>query len=835
MQDNGLKNSTQGDNHNKPFCKQLRHINMQKVLDIFVFITVLTGSLLFAQRRQIVGTGSVKGRVIESLSEEPVELANVILYDIDHKQVSGTATNENGQFYLAGIKTGDFTIEISFIGLKTEIRKISSTEQNPNIDLGIIRLEQKPIFVEGEEVVAERPAIEFKIDKKVINVKESYTGQSGTAVDVLENVPSISVDVEGNVSLRGSTNFRVLVDNRPTILEASEALQQIPASTIDRIEIITNPSARYDPEGLTGIINVITKRPKQAGMNGIANLSWGIDSKYSGDFLLNYQHNKIRTFFGLDYNNLCFPGTNQGTRETITPDTAYYSITNGNETWFRRFQGVKTGMEYLLKPGNKIGVSFELRKRRMNRNSDTEYNKWSIPGDTTIFLSIHQLLRGGYFYSFNADYLHDFEKNKKLTGGLTVNYNNRTDESVSEMHNTDSTIASGWKSRGIEPAKRLLANFDYAQPCNLVGMRNGKLEAGYQFTLNCASGNQYVYVYDTIIKDYNIIPEYTSRVDFTHNIFSLYTMHSGEFGKFSYQSGLRGEYTYRQIQATDNIEKVNIRRIDLFPTIHISYKLLPTDQIMASYTRRVNRPRNFELQPFAFWRDPYSLSRGNPGLLPEFVDACELSYQKQFGNIIFAVDGYYRVTSNKIENITVVYSGEIMLFTVDNVGKDYAYGIQPTLDLSPLKWLNINFSADFYDHYLEGIINDRPYTQKGRTWSLRNSNTFRIGRGTRLQISGTYSGPEIMAQGERTSFLLLNAGIRQEIIPRVLNLTAQVRDILSTGKFESTTSGENFQIHNVFERKSPVIILGLSYNFNNYKAEPKKVQGEDEFEQMENF
>ncbi len=806
-----------------------------KKLYIMAFISILGLSLVFAQKREFYGPGSIKGTVIESLSEQPVELANVILYDMNHKQVIGTATNEDGQFYLAGIKTGNFTIEISFVGLRTEIQKINITEQNPHIDLGTIRLEQKPIFIEGEEVVAEKPAIEFKIDKKVINVKESYVGQSGTAVDVLENVPSISVDVEGNVSLRGSTNFRVLVDNRPSVLEASEALQQIPASTIDRIEIITNPSARYDPEGLTGIINVITKKSNQSGINGITNLSWGIENKYSGDFLLNYRHNKIRTFFGLDYNNLCFPGTNQGARETITPDTAYYSITQGNQSWLRRFYGFKTGMEYLSSPKSRVGVSFELRKRGMERNSDVEYNRWSIPGDTTVYFSNNQFLRGGYVYSLNADYSHNFEKNRNLTARMTANLNDGEDESISEMRSTDSIITSGWVSKENDPAKRLLLNLDYTQPTNFVGEKNGKLETGHQMTVNYARGSQEVYVYDTLTQNYELRQDYTNSADFLHNIYSLYAMHSAELGKFGYQAGLRSEYTYRHISATNYAEIVNIRRIDIFPTIHISYKFSPADQIMVNYTRRVNRPRNFDLEPFEFWRDPYSVSKGNPGLLPEFVDACELGYQKQMGGNIFAVDGYYRITHNKIEHITGVYSGEIMLFTVDNVGKDYAYGIQPTLDLLPVKWLNINLSADFYEHHLEGMIHDIPYSQQSRSWSMRNSNTLRLGKKTRLQINGIYNGPEITAQGERAGFLLFNAGIRQELIPRVLHFTVQLRDILSTGKFENTTSGENFHLYSVLERKSPVIFFGLSYNFNNYRVEQKRPEQEDNFEDMENY
>ncbi|MEO0161087.1 MAG: carboxypeptidase regulatory-like domain-containing protein, partial [candidate division WOR-3 bacterium] len=203
----------------------------------------------FSQERPKGNYGMISGCVVESTTEQPIELANIVLYDLNHKQVTGTATNEQGRFFLTGIKPGQYIVEVSFVGCETKVDTINIIDDNPFLNLGVIKLEQKPITIEGVEVTAEKPPIEFKIDKKVINVKEHYTSQSGTAVDVLENVPSISVDVEGNVSLRGSTNFRVLIDNRPSLLEPRDALQQIPASSIDRIEIITNPSARYDPEG----------------------------------------------------------------------------------------------------------------------------------------------------------------------------------------------------------------------------------------------------------------------------------------------------------------------------------------------------------------------------------------------------------------------------------------------------------------------------------------------------------------------------------------------------------------------------------------------------------
>ncbi|MEO0124387.1 MAG: TonB-dependent receptor [candidate division WOR-3 bacterium] len=818
----------------KLYSTIVRHIYMMRKFIFFIIAIFFAEHVLYAQARFNNGPGKITGIVVEATTEQPIELANVIIYDKNHKQLNGTATNETGRFFLTGMNPGDYIIEITFVGFETKTDTIHITPDNPFLNLGVIKLEQKPITIEGVEVTAEKPPIEFKIDKKVINVKEHYASQSGTAVDVLENVPSISVDVERNVSLRGSTNFRVLIDNRPSILEPSDALQQIPASTIDRIEIITNPSARYDPEGLAGIINVITKKNIQSGINGIANLNLGLEQKYSGDFLLNYRYKKFRTFFGFDYNNFRFPGTEIENRETKNQDTTFYSLTQGSSSWLRKFYGFKFGTEYIITSKAKASINIELRKRGMERSSAQELIKWSIPGDTTIFLRNNQTERGGLMYGINSDYLVNFKKDQKLSTRLSVHINNGEDKSTNELNTQDSQIYNGWRSIEKGPMKRFLFNLDYTQPANLFGATNGKIEAGAQTTIDLSNGGQDVYLYDTLIQEYVYKPEFSHLADFIHNIYAFYSTYSGEIKNFGYQTGIRGEYTYRFLELTGTNQNINIKRLDIFPTLHFSYKIPPFDQIMCSYTRRVNRPRNFDLEPFEIRRDPYSIHRGNPALLPEFVDALELGYQRQWSGFLFSIDGYYRLTNNKIEYITQIYRGDTILSTVENIGKDYAYGIEPTLDMRIFKWLNINLSADIYGHRIEGTIDNSVFSRESRTWSLRNMNSIILSKGTRLQITGIYHGPEIMAQGERNSFFIVNGGIRQEIIPRSLNLTLQVRDIFSTGKFENISEGSNFYIHQEHKRKSPTIILGFNYNFNNYRAEPKKYDAGEDFEDMEN-
>ncbi|MCX7994894.1 MAG: TonB-dependent receptor family protein [candidate division WOR-3 bacterium] len=800
---------------------------------LFLTVIILLNTPLIAQSLHEAGSGRIFGRVLESLTGQPIELANIVLYDLNRQIVTGTASDSSGRFFLSGIKLAKYIIEISFIGFESKVDTIQLSIDKPVLNMGIIKLEPKPITLEGIEVTSEKTPVEFKIDKKVINVREHYPSHSGTAVDVLQNIPSINVDVEGNVTLRGSSNFRVLIDNIPTILEPSDALQQIPASTIDKIEIITNPSARYDPEGLAGIINVITRKNTEIGLNGIANMNIGLEQKYSGDLLLNYRHKKFRTFYGFDYNNFKYPGTELESRETKTFDTVFYTLTRGSGFWLRRFYGSKLGSEYMINSRSKLSFNFELRKRGMERYSAQELTRWTIPGDTANLFRSNHTVRGGPVYAANASYINSFKKGEKLDTRFSFHISNGEDKSTNELSRPDSVIQNGWQSIEKGPMKRFLFNIDYTKPLFLPGITSGKLETGTQITIFLTGGGQDVYVYDTISRQYLFHPEFSHLVDFVHNIYSIYLLQSGEFKNFGYQAGLRGEYTYRFVQLSNGNENIYIKRWDPFPTIHLSYKFPPFDQIMISYTRRVNRPRDFDLEPFEIRRDPYSVFKGNPELLPEFVDAFELGYQKQSVFILFALDAYYRITRNKIEHISQIYRGDTMLHTIENIGQDYTLGLEPTIDFKITKWLNINLSANLYEHRIEGTLEDVSFSQKSRSWSLRNTSTITIQRGTRLQLNGIFTGPDITAQGERRPSYIINGGIRQEIIPRVLNFTLQVRDILGTGKFVHTSEGINFSIHQEHTRKSPVILLGLSYNFNNYRPEPKKYETERDFEETE--
>jgi outer membrane receptor protein involved in Fe transport len=792
--------------------------------------------VLIGDRGNLEGRGgSIKGSVVDSVAQVPLEYANIIVFDKQSgSQVDGTISHKDGHFELAPLRPGIFDIEIKFMGFHA--RRIEDVRLMPPemaVDLGQIALRRAVIALDEVEVSAEKPDMIFKIDKKVINVDKQITARSGTAVDVLENVPSITVDIEGNVSLRGSSSFTVLIDNRPTVLEPNEVLQQIPASTIDNIEIITNPSAKYDPDGVSGIINIITKRNKQGGISGIVNLSGGLDYKYGGDFLVSYRRADVNTYLGMDYNRRESPGTVESESRTYRDTVASYVNSSGDSRWERTMYSGKAGVEIGLTPRDLLSLEARGGRRRWGRNADEDFDEWTEPGDEhNRYMSDSESERTGDFYQGSMDLQHRFDDDghEVLGKAVVVRYDGDA-ESVTELLDMAEDVSSGRRSVEDGPSTRLRFDLDYTLPLD----EEGRFEAGYQSRFDRSENASMFYEYDTLSVSYEFRPEFSHTTEYERDIHAVYGLYAGALGRFGYQGGLRTEYVDRLVTLVGEEEIFTIDRWDFFPTFHMSYELSEGHQVMASYTRRIDRPRSWYLEPFITWSDAYNVRQGNPSLKPEYIDSYELGYQKHFGPSMVSLEAYYRLTHNKVERVQSVYQDNVILHTVDNVGKDYTFGTEVMLNLGVAKWWNVNLMGNLYDYRVEGTLYDRDFSEESFNWRVRANNTFRLTKSTRFQVNGFYNSPTVSAQGEREGFYLTDVGLRQDLMNRVLSMALQVRDIFRTGKFEFTSDGPDFYSHREFTRKSPSVTLTLTYNFNNYKPERDDTEDRDMFGGEEEF
>ena len=762
--------------------------------------------------------GAIRGRIQDDVSGEAIPFASIGLFDNSGKVLSGMITNEEGRFRFRGLDFQEYYIEISSVGFqKRTIQKVLISKEKPVADLGVILIQRDVKELEEVEIVAEKPPIEYQIDKKIVNVDQQITGKSGTAVDILMNVPSVTVDIEGNVALRGSSGFMVLIDGRPTILENSEALQQIPANSIENIEIITNPSAKYVPDGTAGIINVVTKKDKKQGFNGVVNGNIGIDRKYGGDILLNLRRKKINYFVGADFNQRFFPGHNEGERITIDSDT-FFTRYNGDNNSDRFFWNVRGGVGYNPTKKDAFNLEFNYGYREMSRTSALDYQEGTTSSGTlTSYKSVNEHYFDMDFWSVSLNYVHEFAKNHTLTAQFNSRNRDIRESSTNFLVDPDQTISSGQRNTEDGPANVIQTDIQYSLP---VGLK-GKFETGYQSRIGKSTDDTKLFEYDTLTGGYIKNENFSNYTEYDRDIHALYALFGDQKGRWGYQLGIRGEYTYRTINSSVSPDEFRIDRFDYFPSGHLSVNLENDQQLMASFSRRIERPRSWWLEPFVTVVDAFNVRQGNPNLKPEYVNSFELNYRKGFGRNFFSAELYYRITNNKVERIRDVFSENIMITFPENVGRDYFFGTELSLNIGIRKWWKADLSGNIFHYSIRGTLQDEPYFRESLNWNMRMNNNFTIRKDSRVQISTRYVSATATAQGTREGFWGMDAALAQDFMKKKMTATLQLRNIFQTERRESISEGRDFRTYNLDYRFGPIVILTVTYRFNNFEQKRK--------------
>jgi outer membrane cobalamin receptor len=796
---------------------------------LLILILFLPLNLIYSQNG-----GSISGRVLDENANAPIEYANVVLFSLpDSSQITGTVTNSGGFFEINNVRPGRYYVDILFMGYeRQQVDEVVINENNNSINLGEIKISAASVLIDDVVVESRRPSLSYQIDKKVIDVDQFSTSISGNAAEVLENIPSITVDIEGNVSLRGSSNFTVLIDGRPTVLDAQDVLQQIPASTIANIEIITNPSAKYNPEGTAGIINIIMKQNRNLGLSGMVNLNAGLREKYGGDFLFEYKTTSINTVFGIDYNNRFFGGNSSEENRYFYQGNTSYINSAGDSKRGRISLGLRGSVEFILSQNDffKIGGRYGNRDNRNNSNSI--YNEWTALNPQTLErINIGNRYRSGDFYQINLSYFRKFDaKGHELSGDISFENQNSDEMTLTELYN-NGQLLSGRRTTEAGPSKEFNARFDYVLP---IG-ENNRFEAGYEGEIEISDETTGLYDYNQQTGVYDFLTQYYKDVRYDENEHAAYSIFSGSVNDFGYQAGLRSELTKRIIFLETTSEEYKVDRVDFFPTIHSSYKFPGGQQVMASYTRRLNRPRGWALEPFETWTDANNVRIGNPSLIPEFIDNYEIAAQTFVGNVSISAEVYYAATHNKIEGIRSVYSENVTLRSFDNVGKDFSLGSEFLINFDVAKVWNVNLMGNMYEYKIEGIIFDEPFTRSSFNWRTRINNVVKLGENTSFQINGVYNSPSVSSQGRREGFFTSDLAIRQDLMDKQLSITLQMRDILNTAKHEFVSQGTDFYTYNQYTRESPMLMLNVRYSINNFRQERERSPGEEGFSNDEEF
>jgi outer membrane receptor protein involved in Fe transport len=819
---------------------------MKKILLIAFLISSVC---LFAQQRQgqysgggqaMPTEGKIKGLVVTGTDNKPLEYASVGIYRAsDSTLVTGSLTDSKGMFTVENLPFGKFYVEVNYVGFKkSRVNNILLTPKSKDANIGNISVIESTTKISEVEVVGTRTQVEYKLDKKIVNVSSNLTASGGTAVDALQNVPSVQTDVDGNVTLRGSGNFQVLIDGKPSVLQGTEALQQIPAGTIENIEIITNPSAKYDADGVAGIINVVMKKQKFAGVSGIVNGSVASVPQYSTDFLLSYRTNKLNVFLGADWNDSQNPGSMKINKQTYNLDTirnhmdTTYQNTNANNVFTRKGYGVKGGIDLKITDNNSLSVNAAYGNREFDRRSDTRYHRYllNVPAayDST-YLQTTQGKGSRTYYNVNADYRHTFDdKGHELSA--SIYYANGKNDNINDLwlQSTDADYQNPAASYIITRTASnsaqgdLRSKADYVHPFS----EKSKLELGYQ--------GRYTTTLDTFYTQighadgvYGIQLD-QEVIHFLDNVQAFYGTYSNSLEFIDFQLGLRTEYNYRTLSSSLAATTYKINRLDFFPTVHLSKQLANEQQVQLSYSRRVQRPDERQLDPYKQWFDAYSYMIGNPNLKPQYTDSYELNFQKRFATGFWSAEAYYRQTNGLMERGAFKENGDTMRMTSINVGKDGSLGIELMANLDVYKWWNLNVTATgFYYQIIGSIpavgkIPEQNLNSNTYTGNIRMNSVFKLPWGTRLQFTAMYNAPSIEPQGTEGHMFMTGFALRRDFMKRKLSATLQMRDIFNTMKRTGTGFGPGFYDTSEFHRNGQILVLTLSYKFNNFKQDRKQ-------------
>jgi outer membrane receptor protein involved in Fe transport len=806
-------------------------MNKLKILMAIMLFYSWTG--VFAQRpdgqMEIPANGIITGKVVDDQGK-PLEYATISLVSLrDSAIISGAISDTEGKFKMADLKLGVYVMKIKVLGYETkEVKPIflmpkgrgkgEGIEQNfDNITLG-----NSEIKLDDVTIVGEKSRVQYKIDKKVINPSQDIAASSGTAVEILQNTPSVNVDIDGNVELRGSSNFTVLIDGKPSLLTGSEALQQIPANMVENIEIITNPSAKYDPDGAAGIINVLLKKKKSLGVTGVVNTSVGTNDKYKGNITLAYKAGKIGISAGFDYRNEKRYGSGIQDQEIYKNDSTYFMHYDGSRDMQMKGYGFQGALDYFINDKNTISFSGSYNNRNFDQFSDSYYHEWTDP--VTIenyYLRRNEAGFGGTFYNVGLNYTLKFNKpDQKLDFSFT--YSNRDGVRNNDQFKYFTDINKNIldvqpdlsKSDETGPEDDYRLKLDFVSPLG----QSGVFEAGYQGRYENEEENLIYTNFNSLTNNWDLDLFKSNNIRFINNIQSLYTTYGNKIWGFDYKFGLRAEYTGRLLKQLVSGEDYELTKYDLFPSAYITRQLSKTQTIQLNYSRRIDRPGGRELDPFTDYSDPKNLRAGNPELKPEYIDSYELNFQQQLKKSFISLELYYRKTNNLISNFTETIGGDTTLSTYKNLKYDNSIGIELSANLNINKWWKLNLSGSgFYYQILQqnafGVDNSR----QSFNYTFRFDNSFSLKSKTRFQFTGFYRGASITAQGETKPMFFSNFAVRQDFLKDKLTLTAQIQDIFGSAGWKFTQDTETIKSNVNFTREPRVVTIALTYRLNNFK------------------
>jgi len=827
---------------------------MKKITSLFILLTLLISSYTInATEIEAPAEPEIKGKIIDMETDGPLEYATVSLFNSqDSTLVTGVITDSKGNFSLKA-KPGKYYVVLQFIGYESKTININLKN---NISLGYIVLRPDSALLEEVEVVAEKSTMTMTLDKRVFNVGKDVSSTAGNAIEVLDNIPSVNVDVEGNVSLRGDSGVQILVDGKVSGLagvSTQDALRSLQADMIEKIEVVTNPSVRYDAEGTAGIINIVLKKDKRKGLNASVDLRGGFPVQWGEKFFkedfpfqtglgasVNYRFKKFNVFANYNFNYRDDISDGYTLTEYYNGDYDYdptienhddatqitEQLTYRNRN--RKGHNVRGGFDYYFTDNDILTFSTMFRQSKGHNLPSVTYI------DNFPFENIQNFSRrteNWYNDRPMMEYTLSYDKyfgSKDNSLKASVRYFNNSDTEWSDivdaefltqddMDNDIPSLSINQHTQTQENQENLQATVDFVHRYGF-----SVVELGGKYTGRWINNNMMVTENGITLEDY------THDFDYNQQVAALYGSYGREFGRFSGQIGMRYEFTLIDTYLKGTNSGNNQNYHDIFPTGHLNYSLTEVDQIQASYARRIRRPWYGQMAPFHSFNDDRNIRTGNPELKPVYTDSYEFSYLRfwEKGNINFTT--YYRHSTDVIRQFTTVID-DISYSRPENFGISDDYGVELVASLDIFKWWNINGSINFFKSNTVGDWNNRHYTTDSYNTFARLVTKFRIKNVCDLQITGRYMGPREEPLGYRDANYWCDFAASRDVFNKNATISLNIRDVFGSRQHGGESWGDNFWQYSESTWSTTSVTLNFNYRINqqqNKRRMPSSPSGD---------
>lgn len=808
--------------------------------------------------------GTLLGQVVEPETKKPIPYAKVFLLNVrDSSVATGGLADSLGRFNISEIQAGPYIAKITSFGFEPlYIDSLFFSPKAPQLNLGMVSMAPDVNQLKGVDVVYVEEEVIAQIDKKVFSVDKQLTSQGGTALDVLQNIPSITIDVDGNISLRGSGNVTILIDGRPSTITGSGrqgALVSIPASSIESIEIITNPSAKYDPDGMSGIINIVLKKSKLKGFNGSVDISIenGLhpDSLDTYDKFLGFGHNAS---FNLAYRNKYFnvyggytSNWYEGWRNFDQSNVTFYNndydslAQTRKGTHLRQGHMLKFGTDFYINPKNTVGFSVNGNLGREERTGNMYYYAY----DSVSRYDVWQRLSDdpGKKYGFDAmvfwnkkfelpehklDFTAQYSQGESTENGTYLENTYSPTDLTLLFPNTLNQFVSTIDGNAITTIQ-----LDYFRPLvftkvvadGVVTKNPGKFETGAKTTIRQVS--QDYYQETNSVADTNL----NNNFNFSEQVHAVYAIFGQEFkspnkelAKIKYQIGLRGEIVYITSEVDKDPVVYKNSYNSLYPSLHIVKPISNSTEITMSYSRRVNRPNLHALNPFSKYTDPLNLQVGNPELLPEYINSGEIGFGTYNKKLTLTGSFYYRYMTDMIQRVRDIDSAGVARVTWSNVDQAQFIGAELMAIYKPFKWWRIMLSGNLSQTYINSTSGEADLNNSGFSWSANMSQSFTFNKGWSGQLTGFYRSPMILTQGRSQPMYSLDIAVRKTFLKDKMYANFKVGDIFNTRQFGYYTEQPGvFLSQGIWKHQSRRFTLSVGYVFGNQDPDKRKTRREN--------